>query len=182
MGKIMLVTGGCRSGKSRFAQQCAEEIGPRRLYVATAPVLDDEMKERVARHREQRRERQWDTCEETIHVARCLAAAEGYDGVLCDCLTLWVSNLFYQASQAGRACDEDEVAREAQRLADAARGTSATVIFVTNEVGLGIVPADPVARRFRDLAGRCNQVIAAAADEVFLMVCGLPIQVKGTRT
>lgn len=179
MAKIILVTGGCRSGKSRFAQQIAEEIGVRRLYVATAPVLDEEMAQRVARHREMRSERNWDTREETLDVATCLNEADAYDVALCDCLTLWVNNLLYKASQEGVGLDEDDVARQTQALVVAAQQTSAAVIFVTNEVGAGIVPADELSRRFRDLAGRCNQVVAAAADSVFLTVCGVPVRVKG---
>lgn len=179
MGKVVLVTGGCRSGKSRFAQQMAEAVGPNRLYIATAPVLDFEMEERITRHRQARARRNWSTCEEPIDLAGALGVTAGFDAVLCDCLTLWVNNLLYQAEQEQSNFIEDDMARLAQEVVDVARQYSNPVIFVTNEVGLGIVPADALSRRFRDLAGRCNQVIAAAADEVFVLISGVPLKIKG---
>ena len=179
MGKIVLVTGGCRSGKSFFAQQRAEAAGRNRLYIATAPVLDSEMEARIARHRQERAQMNWTTCEETLNLVCAFGAHTGFDVVLCDCLTLWVNNLLYQAEQKGTALFEDDMAQLAQEVVEAARQYSWTVIFVTNEVGLGIVPADALSRRFRDLAGRCNQVIAAAADEVYFVVSGIPMKVKG---
>jgi adenosylcobinamide kinase/adenosylcobinamide-phosphate guanylyltransferase len=174
-----LITGGCRSGKSRHAQRLAEKAGKRRLFIATAPVLDEDMERRVARHREMRRDRGWETREETLRLADCLRRADGYDVVLCDCLTLWVSNLQFAASEKGVTLDEKEIERRAGEVCTAARAVSGRVIFVTNEVGMGIVPAGEVSRRFRDLAGRCNQEIAAAADSVILVVSGLPIPLKG---
>lgn len=179
MNKIVLVTGGCRSGKSRFAQQMAEAAGLQRLYIATAPALDVEMEERIKRHRQERSQRNWSTCEEALDLVRAFGEHTGFDAVLCDCLTLWVNNLLYQAEQQGDTFGEDDMARLAQAVVDAARQHSGTVIFVTNEVGLGIVPADAISRRFRDLAGRCNQVMAAAADEVYFVVSGIPMQIKG---
>ena len=179
MGKIVLVTGGCRSGKSRFAQQMAEATGVQRLYIATAPVLDEEMEERITRHRQERAQRQWTTCEEPLDLVRAFGEHTGFDSVLCDCLTLWVNNLLYQAEQQAKTRGEDNMAQLAQEVVDVARLYPGTVIFVTNEVGLGIVPADALSRRFRDLAGRCNQVIAAAADEVYFVVSGIPLKIKG---
>jgi adenosylcobinamide kinase/adenosylcobinamide-phosphate guanylyltransferase len=179
MSKIVLVTGGCRSGKSRFAQQMAEATGLQRLYIATAPVLDAEMEERITRHRQERAQRNWSTGEEALDLVRAFGAHAGFDAVLCDCLTLWVNNLLYQAEQKRDTLGEDAMERLAQEVVDAARHYPGTVIFVTNEVGLGIVPADALSRRFRDLAGRCNQVMAAAADEVYFVVSGLPLKIKG---
>lgn len=179
MSKFILVTGGCRSGKSRLAQQMAEAAGLKRLYIATAPVLDIEMEERIVRHRQERAQMNWSTCEETLDLVRVFGAPAGFDAVLCDCLTLWVNNLLYQAEQKGTAFGEDDMARLAQAVVDAARQYPGTVIFVTNEVGLGIVPADALSRRFRDLAGRCNQVMAAAADDVYFVVSGIPLKIKG---
>jgi adenosylcobinamide kinase/adenosylcobinamide-phosphate guanylyltransferase len=112
-------------------------------------------------------------------LADCLRRSDGYDVVLCDCLTLWVSNLQYAASEDGIALDEKEIGRRAGEVFAAARAIPGRVFFVTNEVGMGIVPADDVSRRFRDLAGRCNQEIAAASDSVILVVSSLPIQLKG---
>jgi adenosylcobinamide kinase/adenosylcobinamide-phosphate guanylyltransferase len=179
MSKIALVTGGCRSGKSRFAQQLAEATGLQRLYIATAPVLDVEMGERIIRHRQERGQRNWSTCEETLDLVRAFGAHTGFDTVLCDCLTLWVNNLLYQSEQKRNMLGEDDMARLAQEVIDAARQYPGTVIFVTNEVGLGIVPADALSRRFRDMAGRCNQVMSAAADEVYFVVSGIPMKIKG---
>jgi adenosylcobinamide kinase/adenosylcobinamide-phosphate guanylyltransferase len=179
MGKIVLVTGGCRSGKSRFAQQMAEATGLQRLYIATAPVMDAEMEERITRHRQERAQRKWTTCEEPLDLVRAFGEHTGFDSVLCDCLTLWVNNLLYQAEQQAKTMGEDNMAQLAQEVVDVARLYPGTVIFVTNEVGLGIVPADALSRRFRDLAGRCNQVIAVAADEVYFVVSGIPLKIKG---
>ena len=179
MGKIILVTGGCRSGKSRFALERAEATGASRLYLATAPVLDSEMEERIARHRAERATRQWETCEEQLELARVLRENPTFDVVLCDCLTLWVNNQFYQAELECTVLGEDEIAATTATLIEEARRHPGTVIFVTNEVGLGIVPAEPLARRFRDCAGRCNQTMAAAADEVYFCVSGIPLKIKG---
>lgn len=179
MHKIVLVTGGCRSGKSRFAQRLAEKAGEKRLYVATAPVSDAEMEERVQRHRQERASRNWVTCEETLDLVKVLEHHTDFDAVLCDCLTLWVSNLMYEAEQKKEAFNEDDMARLTQALLRVARCHAGTLVFVTNEVGCGIVPGDPVSRRFRDLTGRCNQVMAAAADEVYFVVSGIPMKIKG---
>ena len=180
MAETMLITGGCRSGKSRYAQRLAENAGTRRLFIATAPVLDEEMNRRVARHQEMRRGRGWETREETLDLADCLRRADGWDAVLCDCLTLWVNNLLYAASKKGIMLGEEEIAQRSREVCAAARSISAQVLFVTNEVGMGVVPADEISRQFRDLAGRCNQEFAAAADSVILIVSGHPIQLKGS--
>ena len=179
MARIVLVTGGCRSGKSRHAQNMAENAGKKRLYIATAPVLDEEMAERVAKHREMRQGRGWETCEESTDLAGSFHRAEGFDVILCDCLTLWVNNLLYFASQEDRSLEEEEIVRQCAHVTEAAKANSAEVIFVTNEVGMGIVPAYKVSRQFRDLAGRCNQEVASVAEQVILMVSGLPIFLKG---
>jgi adenosylcobinamide kinase / adenosylcobinamide-phosphate guanylyltransferase len=181
MGKIILVTGGCRSGKSQFALQLAEAAGDSRLYLATAPVLDPEMEERIARHRAERATRHWETCEEQLNLVQALQNNPAYQVVLCDCLTLWINNQMYQAEQKGKLLKEEAVALAARQVLEEARNHPGTVVFVTNEVGLGIVPGDALSRRFRDLAGRCNQVMAAAADEVYFMVSGIPQKIKGKK-
>lgn len=179
MGRIILVTGGCRSGKSAHAQQLAESLPGRRLYVATAPVIDAEMADRVRRH-QAARGFGWRTVEEPVALAAALAReAADADIVLVDCLTLWVNNLMYVAGQAGRDVTEEQIAAEADGVLAACRSLDATVIFVTNEVGLGVVPDNPLARRYRDLVGRCNQIVAAAADVVTLVACGIPLNLKG---
>ncbi|MSS73021.1 MAG: bifunctional adenosylcobinamide kinase/adenosylcobinamide-phosphate guanylyltransferase [Candidatus Latescibacteria bacterium] len=178
MARIVLVTGGCRSGKSAHAQKMAEDLPGRRAFVATCPPLDDEMRARIRRHREARQGSRWQTIEEEIDLAGAVRGAGEYDVVLIDCLTLWVNNLMYEAEQEGRQVDEPEVERRCRDLLAACAERPGTVILVTNEVGMGIVPGDPVSRRYRDLVGRCNQVAGAVADAVVLLVCGVPMRVK----
>jgi adenosylcobinamide kinase / adenosylcobinamide-phosphate guanylyltransferase len=173
-----LITGGSRSGKSAFAQQLAEGLGQSRLFIATCPCIDPEMDERICRHRHDREGRGWKTAEEPLLLAERLGSVSTGTVVLLDCLTLWVSNLMHAAAQRGDELNEDQVAALAAQLGAAASRHQGRMVIVTNEVGFGIVPDNPAARRFRDLAGRCNQVVAAAADEVFLVCCGLPLRVK----
>ena len=179
MGRIMLVTGGARSGKSDFAQRLAESFPGRRAYVATCEPLDEEMRERIRKHRQARAGNGWETIEEPIRLNKVLSDAACYDVVLVDCLTLWVSNLMYESTQGGSELSEEQVALRCQDVLDACRAHPGTVVFVTNEVGMGIVPENALARLFRDLIGRCNQIIAAAADNVTLMSCGIPVMLKG---
>ena len=159
---LVLVTGGARSGKSSYA--LARARGG--LYIATAEAGDDEMRERIARHREERGPA-WKTIEAPMDPAAALPAS---GVVVLDCLTLWISNLML----AGR--DDAAIYAAAADLAE--KSTRCTTYAVTNEVGLGIVPEHPLARRFRDLAGRVNQTFAAAATEVWLLVCGQPLRIK----
>lgn len=178
MGRLILITGGSRSGKSGYAQQRAEELDGPRLFVATCPVMDGEMATRVLRHRDARAGRGWTTLEEPVDLEGALDRDRAPKVVLVDCLTLWVNNLMYEAEQAHRDIDEPEMADRAAKLAAACARHPGTVLLVTNEVGWGIIPENALARRFRDLAGRCNQVIASAADEVVLTVCGIPMPLK----
>ena len=178
MGLITLVTGGCRSGKSAFAQQEAEQLPGARMYLATSPRLDAEMGERIARHRRDRLNRGWQTVEEELDPARVIRETAAGTTILLDCLTLWVNNLLHVGSKDG-LMSEDEVMRKSRELCDAAGRHEGAVFLVTNEVGLGIVPENSLARRYRDLVGRCNQETAARADRVFLVSCGLPLQLKG---
>jgi len=182
MARTVLVTGGCRSGKSRYALELAGALAGRRVYVATCPVVDDEMRRRIARHRKARKDAGWDTVEEPVDLLGVLEGNREYQVVLVDCLTLWISNLMHRAQGENREVDEDEIAELSGRLLDACRRRRGTVILVTNEVGMGVVPANAVARRFRDLVGRCNQVVAAGADEVILMTSGIPLHLKGRET
>ena len=174
MSRFIVVTGGARSGKSRFAEARVAELAPSGpwLYVATAEAGDDEMRDRIARHR-QRRGESWRTIEASRDVAGALTREIGAtQAVLIDCATLWLSNRLFD----GLA--DDAILAEADAIAAAARAAPVPVVMVTNEVGAGIVPENALARRFRDLAGWTNQRLAAVADEVVLVACGLPLRLR----
>jgi adenosylcobinamide kinase/adenosylcobinamide-phosphate guanylyltransferase len=173
VGRLILVTGGARSGKSRFAEQRVAELGAAPwLYLATAEALDEEMAARIALHRVRRGDR-WRTIEEPRRPGEALLAnAAGAGAALLDCVTLWLSN-----RMLADASDE-AIFAECDALAEAVGAAPIPVVIVTNEVGSGIVPEHHLARRFRDLAGWCNQRLAARADEVFLTACGLPLRLK----
>ena len=163
-----LITGGCRSGKSRRAQALAEQLGQDRVYLATAEAFDDEMRDRIARHQTDRGAG-WRTVEAPLDVVAHLTAG---DVVLLDCLTLWVSNLMHH-----RGTDHD-LSADFEALAKAVAAAPNHVVLVTNEVGLGIVPANPLARRFRDNAGWLAQRLATVCDRVELCVAGIPMRMK----
>ncbi len=177
MARIVLVTGGSRSGKSDYAQKYAESLAGTKAYVATCPVIDSETAERVKKHQEKRAGAAWSTIEENVNLAGVISGC-GHDILLVDCLTLWVNNVMYEAGQAGSNVTEDDIALLCLDIIKACRGSAGTVIFVTNEVGMGIVPDNPEARKFRDLAGRCNQSIAEHADEAWFVVSGMPVKIK----
>ena len=167
-GDIWLILGGARSGKTRRGLAIASAYAPR-TYIATAEARDDEMRERIARHRVER-DAVWQTVEAPIDLCGALCKADRPDSVIMiDCLTLWLSNLMEK-----NAALEDETAK----LVETLPSISAAVVVVSNEVGLGIVPEHALARAFRDAQGRLNQIVAAAADHVELMVAGLPLIVK----
>lgn len=180
MAEIILITGGARSGKSRHAQALAEARPGKRLFIATSPVIDDEMHQRIERHQADRQGQGWRTVEEELRPMDVLAGYPEAEVVLLDCLTLWISNLLFEA-EAPEYFTEAMIVGLAGELVGAARQRQGVVIIVTNEVGLGIVPENSLARRYRDLVGRCNQTIAAAADQVDLVVCGIPLSIKGER-
>jgi adenosylcobinamide kinase/adenosylcobinamide-phosphate guanylyltransferase len=165
----LLVLGGARSGKSRYAQQRAEALPGELIFVATAQALDDEMAARIARHRSDRGQR-WRTIEAVIDIADVIQTEARPDRVLLvDCLTLWASNLMF--------AERDHV-EHARDLARAIKNAAGPVILVANEVGLGIVPDNALARRFRDVAGEINQIVAASASEAVFMAAGLPLKLK----
>jgi adenosylcobinamide kinase/adenosylcobinamide-phosphate guanylyltransferase len=177
MGQILFVLGGARSGKSRYAQTLAAAAGPRVTYLATAEVGDAEMAERVRRHQDDR-PASWRTVEEPRQIATALRRwAPESDAVLLDCLTLFVTNVLL-APGNDAATAESEVTAELESLLAAARETPCRTVIVSNEVGLGLVPEYPLGRAFRDIAGRANQQVAAAADAVYFLVAGIPLSVK----
>lgn len=178
MGHVLLVTGGCRSGKTAYAQERAEAAASGRIYLATATLFDEEMRARAERHQQERAGRGWSTVEEPYDLVGALVSLpETEEAVLVDSLTLWIAT--HQHENGAEEVSEEAIALEAALLAEACRRRAGTVVLVTDEVGLGIVPANAEARLFRDLLGRCNQTVAAAADEVVLMSCGLPLWLKG---
>lgn len=162
-GHVTLVTGGARSGKSALAERLTLRHGGTPIYIATAEARDDEMADRIDRHR-QRRGDGWQVIEEPSALAQTLIRSDGAGARLVDCLTLWLSNCGDKADIAG--------------LADTLRDLRSPVVLVTNELGQGIVPDNALARRFRDRHGWMNQAIAAAADQVWMAVSGQPLQLK----
>ena len=179
MGRLTLVTGGSRSGKSTFALEMAEKTDLPRVFVATSPKIDPEYDERICAHQKERGGRNWQTVEEETDLVSALRAVSPQSVLLVDCLTLWVNNLMYAAESTGNPLlSEDTIRKEAERFLSAVENTPHHVICVTNEVGWGIVPENALSRRYRDLVGRLNQIVAAKADAVWLVSCGLPLCLK----
>ena len=173
MGPITLITGGARSGKSGYAiERALAYRGSRRVFIATAQALDDEMRARIEHHRAARPP-EFQTVEEPLNVAAALTRlGDRADVVVLDCLTLWVSNLM------ALHANDSAVLNGVDALATALRAGAWASVIVTDEVGAGIVPDNPAARRFRDLLGWTNQKVAKVAEEVIMMVAGLPLRVK----
>jgi len=173
MSKVVLVTGGARSGKSRFAERLAEGFAPLRGYLATGEPGDAEMAKRIARHRG-RRGADWQTVEEPLQVEQAILANDDrFSVLLLDCVTLWMSNLLFRC-EGGAA----EALARVESFTGSFPLFKTPLVIVTNEVGMGIVPEHPLARSFRDLAGEANEMIAAAADEVYVTISGLPLKLK----
>ncbi len=171
--RITLVLGGCRSGKSGYALDAANEMaGDNKVYLATSVPADNEMEKRVARHQAERGA-DWQTVEEPVHIHKAIAGAGDRAGViLVDCLTLWTSNLLFQGE------DEAGIMAAVDLLVSALNAAPCPVLLVSNEVGYGIVPENSLARQFRDMAGLVNQRVARAADRVILTVAGIGVQIK----
>lgn len=169
-GTVTLVLGGARSGKSRFAEGLATATGLDLVYVATAHAFDDEMRERIARHRADREGAGWRTIEAPLALADVVAAQSAPEtALLVDCLTLWLTNVMLA---------DLDVEREAGGLLAALDAAPGPVVLVSNEVGYGIVPENALARAFRDHQGRLNQLVAARSDRVTLVAAGLPLDLK----
>jgi adenosylcobinamide kinase/adenosylcobinamide-phosphate guanylyltransferase len=169
----VLYTGGARSGKSTRALEAAQRLGETRCFVATAQALDEDMRQRIQHHQEERGAG-WSTVEEPLRLAHALEQhATRADVLVVDCLTLWASNLL------GAQLSNAELLQARADLVSAVERCPAHVVLVTNEVGLGIVPDNALARRYRDLLGRINQDMARACDTAVLLVAGLPLVMKG---
>ena len=170
--ELVFVLGGARSGKSSWALRYTEEYYASHVFMATAQALDSEMEERIRRHKEARGP-QWGLIEEPLEIAKALVEnCMGFEAVLLDCLTVWLSNVL---SEKG----DERVDEYVPKLIEALKKTEHSIIVVSNEEGLGNIPDNPLGRKFRDLAGHLNQEIAKIADKVILMVAGLPMYLKG---
>ncbi|WP_028578792.1 bifunctional adenosylcobinamide kinase/adenosylcobinamide-phosphate guanylyltransferase [Desulfogranum japonicum] len=187
MGVLTLITGGARSGKSSFAEELIRSAYTQVAYIATAQIFDQEMEERVRRHRQQRPDH-WTTYEESCAPSSVFPLFDNtVDAVLLDCLTVLTTNLILQEQgmdweapdQVKLNAIEDRVMLEIENLLAACSRFSGKVFLVTNEVGLGIVPASPLSRFFRDCSGRVNQCVAARADMVYMVISGIPVKIKG---
>jgi adenosylcobinamide kinase/adenosylcobinamide-phosphate guanylyltransferase len=172
MPRLVLIGGGARSGKSGFAITRAQALGTRRLFIATAERSDDEMRERIARHRADRDGAGFDTLEEPRALPEALAADREHDVVLIDCLTIWISNLLVDGATP------DAVQERVTALVAALAQRRAHVVLVSNEVGKGLVPDTPLGRVFRDLTGMAHQRIAAVADELYLAAMGVLLRLR----
>src|SRR3990172_11565315 len=200
MGNTVFIVGGARSGKSTFALELGSKISGRKGFIATAETLDEEMKERIIFHKKTR-PAEWETIEEPVDLGKRLQNIAGsYDVVIVDCLTLWLSNMlgreedseppkgnenpplppFRKGGMGGfdRGFSDERIKAEIERLTSVLKDVSCKVIVVSNEVGLGIVPENKIARLFRDLGGLMNQKVASVADEVYLVTCGIPMRIK----
>jgi len=170
---MIFVTGGCRSGKSRYALDYANQHFSKKLYLATCEALDEEMAQRIEHHKKMRGP-EWQTVEEPLEISDQIKLhGDEVEVIVLDCITLWLSNLLM------RRKDNLEIMSEVSRLIDTVKQIPASLIIVSNEVGMGIVPADPLSRRFRDLSGMANQKIVGVAETVIFMVSGLPLFLKG---
>ena len=173
--KVIFVTGGAKSGKSSFVlSEAAKHEGPK-AFIATAEALDEEMAKRIGRHKIERGDG-WDTFEEPIRITETIKQIQDkYGAIVLDCLTLWLSNLMHANL---------DISQEIEKLVEILKDSSlithhSSLYLVSNEVGAGIVPENALTREFRDLAGTMNQRVAGVSDEVFMVVAGIPVKIKG---
>lgn len=175
MADITFILGGARSGKSRYAVKLAKDSAKNVLFVATAKSLDKEMARRICLHKKERLSH-WKTIEEEKDLISVIKTVpRKYDFIIIDCMTLFVSNLLLSG------CSETKIKNMVGKLLDGIKGAHFNSIIVSNEAGLGIVPDNPLAREFRDILGKVNQMVAAVSDRVCFMVCGLPLDMKQGR-
>jgi adenosylcobinamide kinase / adenosylcobinamide-phosphate guanylyltransferase len=174
MGRIVLITGGARSGKSSFALQEALKHPNKRVFLATALAIDDEMKTRIGKHREERGE-DFSTIEEPMDISSRLNGLGRDTGVaVVDCLTVWLGNLFHKWNE-----DEEAIRHEIEMFCETISHVNSDLILVTNEVGFGIVPENRLARLYRDMLGFLNRKVAEQADKVYCCICGISVCIKG---
>jgi adenosylcobinamide kinase / adenosylcobinamide-phosphate guanylyltransferase len=185
MGKMILVTGGARSGKSTFAEEMVKKLGDKVLYIATAIPFDDEMKLRIKKHKDQRPS-SWETLEVYKNFDMELnVRLKSKSVVLLDCITVMITNLMFEKCQDWdhiKAQDMENIEKyvqiELEKLLQVIDRAEATWVLVTNEVGMGLVPEYPFGRAFRDVAGRMNQMLATVSSEVYFCVSGIPMKIK----
>jgi adenosylcobinamide kinase/adenosylcobinamide-phosphate guanylyltransferase len=171
--RVIFVTGGCRSGKSQFALDYANRHFHKKLYLATCEALDEEMIKRIEQH-QLKRGSDWKTVEEPIKIAEAIERhGNDVDVILLDCVTLWISNLLMHNKE------DREIMNELDKFIDTMKQAQSSFVVVSNEVGMGLVPIEPLGRRFRDLSGMANQKIAEVAQTVVFTVSGIPIFLKG---
>jgi adenosylcobinamide kinase/adenosylcobinamide-phosphate guanylyltransferase len=181
--KIVFVIGGARSGKSSFALKEASRIKGRKAYIATAEAIDDEMKERIERHRNERNT-EWETLEEPIRISDVLSEIKDkYSVAILDCLTVWLSNLLIrtQMGETWQQTTEEAIEEFIDSLYQLNDHGNLNLYIISNEVGMGIVPDNKLSRQFRDLAGTLNQKVADIANEVYLISAGIPIKIKNAK-
>jgi len=193
--KIISILGGARSGKSAYALKEASKFLGKKVYIATAEALDEEMKERIEKHKRERR-KDWDACEEPLKISEAIKKTEGrYQIIVVDCLTLWLSNVMHAGLNIETEIEHlisslatihsptnqpyfNKTMKLTPPLLKGGGGDYQVIYIVSNEVGMGIVPENEMSRRFRDMAGLLNQKIAEVADEVYMVVAGIPIKIK----
>lgn len=177
--KITFILGGACSGKSDFALEKANQTTGSRAFIATAQALDPEMEQRIEKHKKQRGQ-DWDTYEEPLDLSETmLQIADKYNVIVIDCLTLWISNLMANEHRLNIEKRFIKFKNAMVNLKQNNRQDTSWIYIVSNEVGMAVVPENPLARRFRDLAGTLNKIVAEAADEVYIVYAGLPLLLKG---
>ena len=170
---LIMVIGGARGGKSDFALSLAEDLGDKRIYLATAEALDQEMEERIRLHKEARSDL-WETVEEPLEIITALSDLRGKcDVVVLDCLTLWLSNLISKSDNT-----DEVILEKGEVLSMMTFDLGYSMVIVSNEVGMGIVPDNRLSRRFRDIAGRSNQVLSDTASDVYMVMAGISVKIK----
>ncbi|TGL58428.1 bifunctional adenosylcobinamide kinase/adenosylcobinamide-phosphate guanylyltransferase [Leptospira sarikeiensis] len=174
MARIIFVTGGCRSGKSRFALEQANKNEEEKYFIATCPRIDPEMDERIELHRQERKD--WNTIEEELDLVNVIGSIPKDSIVLLDCLSLWVNNLMYHSS---KNLTQEDIKRISIELGNRISDSKIRIVYiVTNEVGMGLVPETKEGRLYRDFLGICNQIFSSFSEEAYFLISGIPIQIK----